>query len=292
MHKKDLKIINPDPKKIPGEVYLCQISETVSCGACCGLYNVADPSRESLTKMLTYRTENFENLPRDMDAILSFKDDIESKENQNRPYPEFHHCPFIGLIGDKRSGVGCLLHPLAKGNKGIDFRGLSYYGGMACNSYFCPTHRYLPRAYKEIIRDVADDWYLYGLVITETKMLTAFFQETEKRFEQPLKKEDILSNKEHIKFVKEFLSLKRDWRFRSHNTPVGNYFFEDNLYPGHIIDYAAAGCSASNVSLQYNIIFQELGSYFKSPDDLHEAENLLNQLFEKIMVFSLRGRAS
>jgi len=278
--QKKLKITEPDPEKIPGKVYLCQISETVSCGACCGLYNVADFSREAMTEMLTYRTETFEKIPRDMNAILSFKEETESKENQNRPYPEFHHCPFIGLIGDKHSRVGCLLHPLAEDNKGTDFRGLSYYGGMACNSYFCPTHRYLPKACKEILRDVADDWYLYGLIITETKMLTAFFQEIERRLEQPLKKEDILNHKERIKIVKEFLRLKSDWRFRSHNTHVGNYFFEDNLYPKPEIDYPVIGYSGSG--LQYNIIFQELCSVFKSSEELHEAEMLLNRLFERL----------
>ena len=36
--------------RTPGEVYLCQISSTVSCGACCGLYNVKNLSREKLTR--------------------------------------------------------------------------------------------------------------------------------------------------------------------------------------------------------------------------------------------------
>jgi hypothetical protein len=50
---------------VPGGVYLCQINERVSCGACCGLYNVADVSSEELTEILIRRTEAFERISRD-----------------------------------------------------------------------------------------------------------------------------------------------------------------------------------------------------------------------------------
>lgn len=32
-------------KTAPGGVYLCRVNENLSCGACCGLYNVPDLSR-------------------------------------------------------------------------------------------------------------------------------------------------------------------------------------------------------------------------------------------------------
>ncbi len=118
----NLKQLDSD---VPGGVYLCQISERISCGACCGLYNVADPSREGLTRMLAARTDAFAEVDRDVDAILSFKREVEAPENQERPFPDFHHCPYIGLVGRNHSRVGCLLHPLAKGNGGVDFRGVS-----------------------------------------------------------------------------------------------------------------------------------------------------------------------
>ncbi|MCG6973724.1 MAG: hypothetical protein LJE66_11325 [Desulfobacterales bacterium] len=37
-----------------GGIYLCQVNDNVSCGACCGLYNVADPSEQNLTHILDY----------------------------------------------------------------------------------------------------------------------------------------------------------------------------------------------------------------------------------------------
>ncbi|MFW6272009.1 MAG: hypothetical protein ACOC1Q_03090 [Desulfosalsimonas sp.] len=30
-------------------------------------------------------------------------------------------------------GVGCMFHPMADGNRGTEFRGLSHYGSMMCS---------------------------------------------------------------------------------------------------------------------------------------------------------------
>ena len=105
---------------IPGEVYLCQVDEHISCAACCGLYNLSDVRRETLLQMLQRRTELFVQTARTMEAILEFKAIVEANENQDRPYLEFHHCPCIGMIGAHQTRVGCLLHPLGDGNQNID----------------------------------------------------------------------------------------------------------------------------------------------------------------------------
>ncbi len=160
-----------DPE-IPGGVYLCQVSETVSCGACCGLYNVADLSRDGLSALLARRTRRFAGMTgRDLDAVLSFRKWVEDSEPQQRPFAEFHHCPYIGLIGRNLSRPGCLLHPL--GNNGIDLRGISDYGGFACRAYFCPTHDCLSADIKILIRKAARDWFEYGLMITEASLVQA-----------------------------------------------------------------------------------------------------------------------
>ena len=265
--------------EVPGGVYLCQVNEQISCGACCGLYNVADPSLEALMEMLTYRTDTFARVPRDMDSILAFQEKIEAWESQKRPFPEFHHCPYIGLVGTKRLRVGCLLHPLSEGNKGIDFRGLSFYGGMACRVYFCPSYYHLPRVFKEIVREAARDWYLYGLVITETKMLSTFFKQVEKRLNQPITKKDIFENEKCLEAVREFLELKHHWPFRPHPfTGLGNYFFRDQLYSSPSIDYEIIGETTS----RYDTILRGLQSYFSSANELRRAENLLDGLIDKL----------
>lgn len=266
-------------KHVPGGIYLCQVNKQISCGACCGLYNVADPSLDALMEMLTYRTDAFARIPRDSDSILAFKEETEARESQKRPFPEFHHCPYIGLIGRERLLVGCLLHPLVEGNKGIDFRELSFYGQMACKLYFCPSYYYLPRIIKEIVIKVVRDWYIYGLVITELKLLTVFFEEVERRLNQPITKEDIIENDNCFEAVRQFLDLKLHWPFRV-RTSIGlsNYFFKNQLYPKPPVNYETIGETTS----MYDTIFREFVSSFGSVNELHKAEDLVEGIIERI----------
>lgn len=256
--------------------YLCQVSETVSCGACCGLYNVEDVSFSTLSHMLANRSEIFARTPREMDSILSFKEKIDALESQKRPLPDFHHCSFIGLIGKDNGRVGCLLHPLVKGNNGIDFRGLSYYGGMTCNMYFCPSVRKLSKPYGKLVKEIVKDWYLYGLIITETKLIIALFQEVERHIGEPLT-EEVLQNCPELKdSILDLFKLKTNWPFRPDNAEyIGNYFFNDNLSPKPAIDYTAIHQTPS----KYHYIFQELVTTFNSKEALAKAERLLEDIF-------------
>jgi hypothetical protein len=104
---------------------------------------VADASRKALTEILIRRTEAFERISRDVNSILDFKKATDDGEPLAIPFPDFHHCPYLGLAGERHFRVGCLLHPQANGNNGVDYRGLSYYGGMACSIYFCPSYSQL-----------------------------------------------------------------------------------------------------------------------------------------------------
>ena len=275
-----MSCLNDNNNQVPGGIYLCQVNEEISCGACCGLYNVADPSYESIMEMLTWRTDTFLHVKRDMDAILAFKEEVEDREPQKRPFPEFHHCPYIGLIGKKFLRAGCLLHPLLDENKGIDFRGLSYYGGMACRVYFCQTYYHLPAAFKEIVRETASNWYAYGLVITEIKLLSTIFEEVENCLNRPLTKNDILKNKNTLEAVRKLLDLKINWPFRrrSSSGPT-NYFFEDRLYPRLPVNYETIGKPVS----RYDTMLQELESQFNSANDLQAAEDLIGGLINKVI---------
>lgn len=271
---------NTNDNQVPGGIYLCQVNKKISCGACCGLYNVADPSYKSIVEMLTWRTDSFLHVKQDMDDILAFKEEVENKEPQERPFPEFHHCPYIGLVGKEHSRVGCLLHPLLNENKGIDFRGLSFYGGMACRVYFCPTYHHLPAAFKEIVCETTNNWYAYGLVITETKLLNTVFEEVEKRLNRPLTKNDILKNKNALEAVRKLLDLKINWPFKRRSSPgPANYFFEDRLYPRPPVNYKTIGQFVS----RHDTMLQELESHFNSANELHAAEDLIDNLLESII---------
>lgn len=255
--------------RVPGGVYLCQVNESVSCGACCGLYNVADPSRDHLAHMLRERTQRFAKVPRTAEGIDRFARLTESAECQKRPFEQFHHCPYIGLIGEGLPRVGCLLHPLGNGNNGVDFRGLSYYGGLACHSYFCPaTHQMAPH-HKSVLRAVIADWHLYGLIVTEGDLITAVFREIEKRLGHPMAIEQFQRRPEAGRSLIRLLGLKIDWPYRPPraDTPC-HYFFFNVGYDKPAIAYDRLDSPLSS----HDVILRELVSEFRSTHDLRQAE--------------------
>jgi len=266
-------------KKAPGGVYLCQVNEKVSCGACCGLYNIPDLSRDKLYDMLYKRTAEFSKIPRETDLIINFGEEILSQIKDKKPYDEFYHCPYIGLIGRGRTCTGCLLHPMAAGNNGIDYSGLSYYGSMACHIYFCTSYTMLSENYKRIIRESTDDWYSYGLIITEVDLINAFFSEIESRIQGKIDEADIYMNQALIGIIKEFIGFKVSWPFRPSSDTAANYFFKDKLYERKPVDYSVM--NHGSPCSRYDVIFRELGSSFNSVEDIRHAERMIDDLLKR-----------
>ena len=261
--------------QVPGGIYLCQVNENVSCGACCGLYNLADPSRETLNRILARRTMLFKTVPRDADAIEAFGRQMEAEVNGNQPFPEFHHCPYLGLVGAEQSRVGCLLHPLADGNNGADFRGLSYYGGLACQAYFCPSCSHSPRLFKDLIRRAAIDWYHYGLIITEVDLLCALYDRLRLRSDDAVEGPDLDNGKACLETADKLLDLKITWPFQPNPvTDRVNYFFKDNLYAKPAVSYGNAAVSES----RHHEIFKNLVSTFSTDEQLQRAETMIDKL--------------
>ena len=262
--------------EVPGGVYLCQVSETVSCGACCGLYNVADPSRRALEAMLSRRTARFRHVARELDAILAFQSEIEAEECQRRPYPDFHHCPFIGLIGPDPGRVGCLLHPLAAGNAGVDWRGLSYYGAMACRVYFCPATHRLPARYKTLLRSVFDHWHPFGLIATERHLVAALLAVLEERLGRPLDPDTVVATPGRTAALAALLGIKLDWPHRRPGSHLCHFLFED----GTVVRPAVGDADDKIASEPYTIIFRELEAAFGSPGQRNAARAALDRRLE------------
>lgn len=260
-------------ESVPGGIYLCQVGERVSCGACCGLYNVADASRKTLVRVLQERTRRFARVPRTADAIEDFARQTQALEPRQRPFSQFHHCPFIGMIGANHSRAGCLLHPLAAGNEGVDFRGLSYYGGLACRTYFCPATHQMASRHKQILRSVIDDWHLYGLVVTETDLVGALFQNIEDRLGRPIETSLFENRPTAGRQLIQLLRLKIDWSYRParFDTPC-HYFFFDVASTKPDVDYTRLGAAPSC----HADVLRELVSEFQSAEDLREAEQLVD----------------
>lgn len=262
-----------------GSVYLCQVNDTVSCGACCGLYNVGHLSQTVLEKMLIERATLFETVPRTIAGIDDFRERIDGWTKPKRPFAQFHHCPFLGLVTPDYQRVGCLLHPKAAGNDGIDFRGLSYYGGFACRTYFCPSSTSLPTRYLAILRQAFDHWYPFGLIVTERKLLQAVFSGLEKRINREVTPDDFLLSSEPAALLREFAALKITWQYRPENAPGPcHYMFENGEYIRTPAYRATPDIPASD----YDPIFVEFESAFHNKKELHNAEDILETLFSKM----------
>ncbi|MDX9787265.1 MAG: hypothetical protein RBT11_10835 [Desulfobacterales bacterium] len=274
-------VVPPAPGSAPSQaVYLCQISETVSCGACCGLYNIKSLSQDRLEALLSSRTQAFASVPRTEDDIYAFQQKIERSLPKEKPFPEFHHCPFVGLIGADKNRIGCLLHPNASGNEGKDFRWMSWYGAMACRIYFCPTSRMLPPVYQMIIRETIDHWYLYGLIITEHRLLAAFFRETEMRMARKIVASDFNENRKARAIFREFAGLKLDWPYRQENAPGPcHHVFDNGEYPRPNVQRANSAIPLS----RYEDIFRELDSGFLTTEAMFSAEARLDDLFARLV---------
>lgn len=214
---------------VPGRVYLCQVGPSVSCGACCGLYNVSDPSRERLLSLLHRRTEGFSSVPRSPEAILAFGKRPAVHMRGRRPHPSFHHCPYLGLVGRGRERTGCLLHPLNPDNRGADYRGLSHHGGLACSRYFCPSTVRLPGRLKAALRAVFDDWYAYGLVVTEERLLALLLAAVERRTGALLDPGRAGATPDARAALRAVFSTKLEAPFRSDDgRPLVHHVFEDH----------------------------------------------------------------
>ncbi len=270
---------SPPEAPKPGDDYLCQVSGSVSCGACCGLYNVADDSRAGIEALLAARSRRFAATPRTFEDVLRFRRVSEQRENQQRPLSDFHHCPYLGLVGPRQETVGCLLHPLEPLNRGLDFRSLSHYGGMTCHIYFCPATRLLPARYKQMVRAVVMDWYLYGLLVTEHRLLQAIFEEIEYRLNRPLFLDDFREHPEACRALEGLFELRVSWPFRPPGrTRLVNYFFNDNRHPRPDITPPPGEQTIG----RYRTILQELETRTNTVGDLRRAELHLDNQFRTL----------
>ncbi|MEW6351586.1 MAG: hypothetical protein AB1646_21250 [Thermodesulfobacteriota bacterium] len=155
---------------------LCWPDGSKSCAACCGLYNLVDGRRSTLLPRLEARTRTFAEVVRDPDAIAEFAVRVREQEAVTPLDPVIHVCEFVGFTDAAWRAPGCMLHPTAPGNRGVDFRGLCHYGSMACKGFFCPATEELEAYQAEIVIELIDDWHLYGLVATDVDYVKSVFR--------------------------------------------------------------------------------------------------------------------
>ena len=254
-------------------VYLCQVSRDVACGACCGLYNVAALSRAALEDRLAGRSRRFAAVERTEDGIDRFRRETRGWTPEERPFPRFHHCPFLGLIGQGATRVGCLLHPEVPGNGGRDLRYLSYYGARACATYFCPTSRSLPSRHLMILHTLFHHWYDYGLIITEHRLLGAVFALLEICLGRPVGPPEVPPHSAAADGLRNLLRLKLAWPYRPDDAPGPcHYPFDNGLYPRPKIAWP----TPERPNSLYQTLFEEMESHFATVQDVCQAIALLD----------------
>lgn len=250
-------------------IHLCQPDSCRSCGACCGLYNYADSGRESLSRRLRWRTALFSEIVNGPDDLDHFSNLVRRSEDQARRYEVIYCCEYLGFLDPEEKRVGCLLHPMQ--NRGVDLRGVSFYGRDLCDGHFCPSYHYLTSEEKRALLFVLDDWYLYGLCVTDIDLVKSYFRLVSDRlFATPRPEKMKADPLRHL--VRKFFELKLLWPYRDPAVNrLGKYYFDGSQYMIDRIDYEGLGCEKS----PFDSIFLSLSSRFASREELEAAERVI-----------------
>lgn len=254
---------------------LCQPDARKSCGACCGLYNYRGGTRENLVRRLQRRTEAFRALgPATVDSVTAFAARVRDREDGRKLLETIHNCEFLGFLDPGCRRVGCLLHPAQ--NRGKDLRACSFYGAELCGCHLCLSHQKLTAAEKACVIGSTDDWYLYGICITDIDLCKSFF-----RFASDLLGEEpplsVLQDDDVRRAARDFFSLKVNWAFRGgEEGRFGKYCLAEDEYREARIPYEDLGVSGSPC----DAVFLSLESRFANLRELREAEGLIGRRVE------------
>ncbi|MDD4355915.1 MAG: hypothetical protein PHN98_01585 [Smithellaceae bacterium] len=248
---------------------LCQPDERKSCGACCGLYNYVDSSREALTERLRTRTKRFSELVKTPDDLNLYAEATFAAEDFTKRYEVIYCCEYLGFLDDKEKRVGCLVHPMQ--NNGVDMRTVSFYGRDVCANHLCPSHHFIPLSQQLILLKIMDDWYLYGLCLTDIDLVVTYFRLIANRVGQDIKPE-VFDMQELKDIALEYFGWKITWPFRSPSANrLGKYYFDGSQYMISHIDYEKFGKELSPL----NSIFLSLSSEFQNGDEIEAAEKMV-----------------
>jgi len=148
---------------------LCQ-RDSVSCGACCGLYNRLDLSRQGIHAELSRRTRALRGVEPAPEAFRAAGAAL-SRGAAAPLFPLVRVCPFLGFLDEGEARVGCLAHPASTG--GPDLRDCGAYDAGVCESFLCPSHSWLTEEEAALAEAATEDFHLYGLVVTDVPFLRA-----------------------------------------------------------------------------------------------------------------------
>jgi hypothetical protein len=251
-----------------GHVALCQPDSSKSCGACCGLYNWKEHSRAALTPLLEKRRTLFFSLGRDPKIFQEVYAHEMSPSNP-KLLEEVYNCEFLGFLDGEEKRVGCLLHPSV--NEGRDLRDHCFYGKEICAGHYCPSHAHLTQVERRSVLLALEDWYLYGLVITDIDLVKDFFHQVQSRLGDSVR-EERMENFRVREALQAFFALKESWKFASHRNRLGKYYFSCSEYQVARIEYEKSWRIKPS---KFDKILISLESDFQTREDIFEAEAIV-----------------
>lgn len=143
---------------------LCQPEQgSVSCGSCCGLFNL-DLDRKGYRHLLQERTGEFNESVdfKTTHTIPAYRQSREKKESHLiKKDDTTYNCPFLGYLDSSETRIGCLIHPVRTGDpKSQNF---SFYGSSICLGYECKNkERPTSHFWKELFSELAEDSLEYS----------------------------------------------------------------------------------------------------------------------------------
>jgi hypothetical protein len=255
---------------------LCQPDPTKSCGACCGLYNWEDHSRAALEPLLRRRTSLFHCWQSD---LRQFQEIYSQEERPSNPklLEAIYNCEFLGFVDKEERRVGCLLHPSV--NQGEELRNYCFYGADLCAGHFCPSYSWLTATEQKAVSASLEDWYLYGLVITDIDLVKELCRHVQMRLGEGLREEK-LGYPAVRKALRDFFRLKESWKFASNENRLGKYYFSLSEYRAARIEYQK---NWKLMPSRFDKILVSLSSEFKNAEDILEAESIIEGRIKKLV---------
>lgn len=259
-------------------IHLCQPDSKKSCAACCGIYNFKENSRRAVAQRLRRNTVLLDQEGRGpaVERLVLHSQRWQDRDNgASKRFRTIFNCEFVGFLDADHRRVGCLLHPVL--HDGQDLRDCSFYGRDLCEGHFCPSYLYLTEDEQAFVVETLDDWYLYGLVITDLDLVKGVYQHLSNRLGRAVPRA-WLRRPAVRRALQPLWQWKVTWRYRRDGSDwFGKYLFSGDAYEEMRIPYELWGASPS----PYHPVLLALGSVFRSLDELREAERLIETAMER-----------
>jgi hypothetical protein len=230
---------------VPVSFHLCQPGRGASCGACCGLYNFRDHSRAALTERLAEQTAQLRDVPKEREAWRATARTITESRREAPLFPAVRVCPLLGFLDEGQRRVGCLGHPKSTG--GVDLRDCGVYRASICESFTCPSFGWLEDGQARLVEAACQDWYLYGLVITDVEFVRGCLRLIEREVAGPAQPEKLMARPAVLEAVRRLFALKETAAGRSPHAPIFGRFTPDTEGEpiSRTLNYARLGVRAA-----------------------------------------------